>query len=104
MKHANSSASARISGIISEAAYRISYVACQWGRATRSRFGPPRKDGSPVKRLLALLVAAGFLYGTIGCGGTTPSKPPTKKSDKPSTDKPTDKPMDKPADKPMDKP
>jgi hypothetical protein len=39
----------------------------------------PRK-GSPVKKLLALLVAVGFALGTIGCSDTKP----TKKAEKPA--------------------
>jgi hypothetical protein len=44
------------------------------GEARALHRDPPRKDGLPVKKLLALLVAAGFLFGTIGCSDTAKDK------------------------------
>jgi hypothetical protein len=44
----------------------------------RASFSPYRisgKDGSPVKKLIALLLVAGALITAVGCGGTPTTKP-----------------------------
>ena len=50
-----------------------------------------------MKKLLALLIAAGFLVGTIGCtGGTTTAPKPPTPTEKPGSGGPTTKaPTDK---------
>src|SRR5439155_18895170 len=61
------------------------------GRTTCARCS--RKDGSPVKKLLALLIVPGFLAVLSGCPSPTSSPPPPPKTtadtNKPTTDKPT---------------
>jgi hypothetical protein len=61
-----------------------------------------RKDGSPVKKLLALLVCFGLLGLVTGCPSTTTSKPPPK-TDKDKDKTPPDKDKDKDLDKDKDK-